>query len=122
MKTPAKIERRKFLQLTGLSGAGLALGYLLVSGKEPKIVQANIGDDSLEAEVNPYIFIDSKGNVTLYNNRPEMGQGTYESIPMIIAEELEVDIEKINIMPSPANESKYGDQAVFGSRSIRENY
>jgi isoquinoline 1-oxidoreductase beta subunit len=122
MKTPTKIERRKFLQLTAMSGAGVALGYMLVSGKDPKIVHVDIGDDSLEAEVNPYIFIDSKGKITLFNHRPEMGQGTYEAIPMIIAEELEVNIDDVNIMPSPANRDKYGDQMVVGSRSIGGNY
>lgn len=122
MKTPSKIARRKFLQLTAMSGAGVALGYLLVSGKEPKIVHINIGDDSLASEVNPYIFIDTKGKITLFNHRPEMGQGTYEAIPMIIAEELEVNIEDVNIMPSPANREKYGDQMVVGSRSMAGNY
>ena len=122
MKTPTKIARRKFLQLTAMSGAGVALGYMLVSGKDPKIVHVDIGDDSLEAEVNPYIFIDSKGKITLFNHRPEMGQGTYEAIPMIIAEELEVNIDDVNIMPSPANRDKYGDQMVVGSRSMAGNY
>jgi isoquinoline 1-oxidoreductase beta subunit len=122
MKTPSTIARRKFLQLTAMSGAGVALGYLLVSGKEPKIVHVNIGDDSLESEINPYIFIDNKGKITLFNHRPEMGQGTYEAIPMIIAEELEVNIEDVNIMASPANREKYGDQMVVGSRSMAGNY
>ena len=122
MKTPTKIARRKFLQLTAMSGAGVALGYMLVSGKEPKIVHVDIGDDSLEAEINPYIFIDSKGKITLFNHRPEMGQGTYEAIPMIIAEELEVNIDDVNIMPSPANREKYGDQMVVGSRNMAGNY
>jgi len=108
MKTPNKIARRKFLQLTAFSGAGVALGYMFASGKEPQIAHVNIGDDSLESEVNPYIFIDSKGKITLFNHRPEMGQGTYEAIPMIIAEELEVNIDDVNIMPSPANREKYG--------------
>jgi len=95
---------------------------MLVSGKDPKIVHVDIGDDSLEAEVNPYIFIDSKGKITLFNHRPEMGQGTYEAIPMIIAEELEVNIDDVNITPSPANREKYGDQMVVGSRSMAGNY
>ncbi len=122
MKTSSKIARRKFLKLSAMSGAGLALGYMFVSGKEPKIMHVDIGDDSLATEVNPYIFIDSKGKITIFNHRPEMGQGTYQAIPMIIAEELEVDIENVNIMPSPANCEKYGDQMVVGSRSINSNY
>src|ERR1017187_6182229 len=51
-----------------------------------------------------------------------MGQGTFEAIPMIIAEELEVDINTINIMPSAADRAKYGNQMVVGSQSIHSNY
>lgn len=58
----------------------------------------------------------------LYNHRPEMGQGTYQSIPMILAEELEVDIEKVEIRPSAANSELYGSQMVVGSRSIQSEF
>lgn len=118
MKT-SSIPRRKFLQITVLSGAGLAVGLSFIKD-EKKTSTGN--DESLPSEVNPYIFIDKSGRVTLYNHRPEMGQGTYETIPMIIAEELDVDINGVTILPSPADRDKYGDQAVYGSRSIRENY
>lgn len=105
-----------------MSGTFLALGYLSIFGKEPKIVNLDLEDEGLEMELNSYIFIDSDGKITLFNNRPEMGQGTYEAIPMIIAEELEADFANINIMPSPADRAKYGDQMVVGSRSIQSNY
>lgn len=122
MKTQNKLARRRFLQLAGISGAGLALGYTFLAGKAPVIVHVDEDDNSLASEVNPYIFIDDKGKITIYNQRPEMGQGTFTAIPMIIAEELEVRIDDITIMPSPADSEKYGDQAVYGSRSIQENY
>ncbi len=77
---------------------------------------------SPELALNPFIFIDSSGKIILYNHRPEMGQGTFEAIPMIIAEELEVDMNSITIMPSPADRKIYGDQMVVGSRSINGNY
>ena len=105
-----------------MSGTILALGYLSIFGQDPKIVNLDLVDEGPETELNPYIFIDSNGKITLFNHRPEMGQGTFEAIPMIIAEELEVDIATINIMPSPADRSKYGDQMVVGSRSIQSNY
>ncbi len=120
MKVSSKIPRRKFLKLSAISGTCLALGYISFSGKEPKIVNLDLED--LETELNPYIFIDNTGKITLFNHRPEMGQGTFQAIPMIIAEELDVDITNINIMPSPANRAKYGDQMVVGSRSIHSNY
>ena len=122
MKTAQKIQRREFIRLTALSGAALfVIGYLEVKGKEPQIANLS-GDESLGSKLNAYIFIDSSGKITIYNHRPEMGQGTFESIPMIIAEELEVDITKVDIMQSPASRKVYGDQMVVGSRSISGNY
>ena len=122
MKTVQPIKRREFIRLTALSGAALfVVGYFEVKGGPPQIANLS-GDESLGAKLNAYIFIDSTGKITIYNNRPEMGQGTFESIPMIIAEELEVDITKVNVMASPASRKVYGDQMVVGSRSISGNY
>jgi isoquinoline 1-oxidoreductase subunit beta len=122
MKISNTIPRRKFLKISALSGTFLALGHLSILGQQPKIVNLDLVDVDPEAELNPFVFIDSNGNITLLNNRPEMGQGTFEAIPMIIAEELEVDMNAINIVPSPADRSKYGDQMVVGSQSIHRNY
>ena len=102
MKTTKTIQRREFIRFTAMAGVSLfVIGYIDVRGKPPQIANLS-GEESLGAKMNAYIFIDSSGRITIYNNRPEMGQGTFESIPMIIAEELEVDINKVNIMPSPA--------------------
>src|ERR1700730_9958597 len=122
MKTANKIHRRKFIQLAAISaGAVLAVGYLPGIGKKSRIVNlSNTDEHSLE--LNQYIFIDSSGKITLFNHRPEMGQGTFQSIPMILAEELEVDINKVQIMQSPADRSKFGDQMVVGSRSIQSQF
>jgi isoquinoline 1-oxidoreductase subunit beta len=122
MKSKTRIPRRSFIRLTALSGASLfAIGFLQENGKEPEIVNLS-GEEILGARMNAYIFIDNLGMITIFNHRPEMGQGTFESIPMIIAEELEVDINGVNIMASPANRSLYGNQMVVGSQSIRSNY
>ncbi|MEO8414939.1 MAG: molybdopterin cofactor-binding domain-containing protein [Ginsengibacter sp.] len=122
MKFSSTIPRRKFLKISAISGTFLVLGYVSIFGKEATIVNLDLQDDSTESELSPFIFIDSKGKITLLNHRPEMGQGTFEAIPMIIAEELEVDMDTINIMPSPADRSKYGNQMVVGSQSIHGNY
>lgn len=122
METAQKIHRRDFIRSTALSGvAFFLLGYQDIEGEPLRIVQVS-GEDSLGTQINAYIYIDSSGRITLFNNRPEMGQGTFESIPMIIAEELEVDIEQFSIMASPADRKLYGDQMVVGSRSIAGNY
>lgn len=122
MKTSKIIQRREFIRIAAMSGAGIfVIGFIDVTGKPPQIANFS-GEEGLGAKMNAYIFIDSSGRITIYNNRPEMGQGTFESIPMIIAEELEVDIDKVNIMQSPASRKIYGDQMVVGSRSISGNF
>jgi len=121
MKFESKIPRRKFLKVSAISGACLALGFSIF-GEEPKIVNLNLETENPGIGLNPFIFIDNSGKIILYNHRPEMGQGTFEAIPMIIAEELEADINNVIIMPSPADRKIYGDQMVVGSRSINGNY
>lgn len=122
MDTTKKLHRRNFIRMTAVSaGAVLAVGYIPGGNLETTII--NFSDTGMPGlEMNQYIFIDSTGKITLFNHRPEMGQGTFQSIPMIIAEELEVDIEKVEIQQSPADRSKYGDQMVVGSRSIQSQF
>ncbi len=122
METTNKIHRRKFIRLAAMSaGAVLAVGYLPGTDKQSRIVNLSTADIP-GLGLNQYIFIDSSGKITLFNHRPEMGQGTFQAIPMILAEELEVDINKVEIMQSPADRSKYGDQMVVGSRSIQSQF
>lgn len=114
--------RREFIRLGSLSaGSVLALGFLPASGNEIEII--NLGSGTLPGtQLNAYIFIDGSGKITIYSHRPEMGQGTFQSMPMIIAEELEADIKNITIAASPADRSKYGDQNVSGSRSTQSQF
>jgi isoquinoline 1-oxidoreductase subunit beta len=122
MKTINRIHRRKFIRIAALAtGGGLLIGYLPSGDKKSRITNlSNISEPGLG--LNQYIFIDPSGKITLFNHRPEMGQGTFGSIPMILAEELEVDINKVEVMQSPADRSKYGDQMVVGSRSIQSQF
>src|SRR5579862_6222727 len=118
MKPFQKIPRRHFIRLAAVSGAAVFAIGVVQSKMNLPVIRNFSSDDSLGAKMNAYIFIDSSGKITILNHRPEMGQGTFESIPMIIAEELEVDINKVNILQAPASPSLYGDQMVVGSQSI----
>lgn len=115
------ISRRKFIQLTSATGAFLAIGCVPgVSGSET--VVSSLTDDPSKIDLNQFISIGTDGSIVLFNHRPEMGQGTYQSIPMILAEELEVDINKIEIRQSAASRDLYGSQMVVGSRSIQTEF
>jgi isoquinoline 1-oxidoreductase beta subunit len=112
------INRRDFIKFSGMTGAVLALGfYLPAKGKE--LLVGNLATQELE--LSPFILIETSGKITLINPRPDMGQGTFHSIPLLIAEELEVDIDKIEIRPSDGN-PKYGAQLSGGSGSVAASW
>jgi len=115
-----ELPRREFLKLTALSGAYLSV-CCAYGGDISEVVGIDLAD-GVDYPLNQFIVINSKGRTLLFNHRPEMGQGTYQSVPMILAEELEVDVNTIDILPSEANEKKYGNQNVVGSRSIQTEF
>lgn len=109
-------SRRDFLKASGLTTFGLALG---ISGFTKDASLKKITPAVLKLEINPFIIIDTAGNITLVNPRPDMGQGSTQAVPSLLAEELEVNLEKVQIIQSDGKE-KYGSQVSGGSSSVRE--
>ena len=116
------LSRKDFIRLAGLGGAALLLGlYLPSSAKEPQVITP----DQLEhenIELSAWILINTSGKVTIMCHRAEMGQGAYHSVAQIIAEELEVDLDKVNIEFATGNSKKFGSQVTGGSSTIRSSY
>ena len=115
------ISRRKFIQLTSATSAFLSIGWVAEAVGDDKLI-ARFTSDLSKVKLNQFISIGTDGSIILFSHRPEMGQGTYQSIPMILAEELEVDIDKVEIRASAANADLYGNQMVVGSRSIQTEF
>ena len=111
------LSRRGFLQAGAAAGGGLMLSLSLPFGNsEAKAADAFVP--------NAFIRIGSDGQIVLTMPYVEMGQGTYTSIPMLIAEELEVDLKQIRLEHAPPNEKLYanpllGVQATGNSNAIR---
>jgi isoquinoline 1-oxidoreductase subunit beta len=111
------LSRRGFLQAGAAAGGGLMLSLSLPFGnRESKAADAFIP--------NAFIRIGSDGQIVLIMPYVEMGQGTYTSIPMLIAEELEVDLKQVRLEHAPPNEKRYanpllGVQATGNSNAIR---
>jgi isoquinoline 1-oxidoreductase beta subunit len=121
METEA-ISRRSFIRVSGLAGTALCLGfYYSASAKEERLMHAADAEKS-GIQINAWINIDTEGKVTLTDHRAEMGQGSYQSVPQIIAEELEVDMKDINIIFGQGDNKKYGSQITGGSSTIRGSY
>lgn len=123
MKTSKQnISRRNFIKLSGLTGAAFSLGfYFPANSKEAQIINAEEAS-VLNIELNAWISIDTAGKVTIINHRSEMGQGSFQSVPQIIAEELEVDMNDIDIVFAQGSQTKYGSQITGGSSTIRGSY
>lgn len=121
METNA-ISRRNFLRVSGLAGTALCLGfYSSANAKEEQLIHAADAEKS-GIQMNAWINIDTDGKVTITDHRAEMGQGSYQSVPQIIAEELEVDMKDINIIFGQGDNKKYGSQITGGSSTIRGSY
>ncbi len=116
------LSRRNFIKLSGLTGAALTLGFhMSANGKEAEIIKMETAEN-LGIDLNAWISIDTSGKVTITNHRSEMGQGSWQSVPQIIAEELEVDLNKVNIIFAQGNNAKYGSQITGGSSTVRGTY
>jgi isoquinoline 1-oxidoreductase beta subunit len=114
------ISRRNFIRQTGLSGIALTLGLCMPSHGGSKIINlALIDTGSMGIELMSWISIEPSGIITIMSHRSEMGQGTFQAIPQIIAEELEVGMDQLRVNFAAANPKKYGPQPTEGSFSIR---
>uniref|UniRef100_A0AAU6WMV9 Molybdopterin cofactor-binding domain-containing protein n=1 Tax=Chryseobacterium endophyticum TaxID=1854762 RepID=A0AAU6WMV9_9FLAO len=107
MAKETDFSRRKFLQLAGLGGAALCLGIFPGISKASVITEGAALAENVE--MNAWIMINTAGKITLVDHRAEMGQGSYHSVPQIIAEELEVDLGQIEVIFAQGS-TKYGSQ------------
>jgi len=104
------INRRDFISLSAVSGLGLVIGIPNLSRAADSVVH-----------LHPLIRIGTDGRTTLYAQNPEMGQGVKTALPMIIAEELDVDWQSIAVEQADWD-SRLDNQFSGGSLSVRLNY
>lgn len=119
LRSVSTLSRRSFLWAGAAAGGGLLLRLSIP-------LAAGAAETEL-ADVyapNAFIRIDNDGRIVLIMPYVEMGQGTYTAIPMLLAEELEVDLEQVEIQHAPPDEKLYanpllGIQATGNSNAIR---
>ena len=109
------LDRRQFIKISALAGGGLLVASAL-DAAEPFVV-APIADFA----PNVFVSIAPSGAVTLIAPNSEMGQGIKTSLPMIIAEELDVAWEQVTVVQGDLNPA-YGRQFSVGSGSTVANY
>src|SRR4029450_4650875 len=113
------LSRRTFLVTGAAAGGGLLLGFYL-----PARIDAKAQATSNEVfRPNAFVRIRPDDSITLVMPQVEMGQGTYTSMPMLIAEELEVDLTRVSLEAAPPDDKLYanpliGFQVTGGSTSV----
>jgi isoquinoline 1-oxidoreductase beta subunit len=109
------VNRRNFLQVTAMSGGGMLLGLV------PKTALLAQGQPQAPLTPSAFIKIASDGVVTLVSRNPEIGQGIKTMLPMLIAEELEVDWKTVKVEQGDLD-AKYGVQFTGGSFAASNNW
>jgi len=142
METKDKVSnsRRGFMKAGAVAGGGLVFGFSLFgcsrdgkdaqNDRKEKPSETAVGQAATAASEpaglahDAFIRIDREGIVTLIIHKVEMGQGTFTSMPMLLAEELGADLSKVKLEQAPADNSLYADpllggQVTGGSTSVR---
>src|SRR5271170_689036 len=114
-------SRRDFMK--GVAAGGFLLAFY-VPARAVNEPEQKPTDTKGKFAPNAFIRIDKTGTTTLVMPQVEMGQGVYTGVAMILAEELDADVAKINLEHAPPNEKLYtnpllGIQATGGSTSLR---
>lgn len=112
-------SRRSFLRSSFIAGGGLMLSFsgMAKLSLEDKINEADLPDEWFE--LTGYIKITPDNIIKILNPNPEFGQNVMTSLPMIVAEELDVDWQKVVIEMGPHDNTKLGPQFTGGSNSVR---
>jgi isoquinoline 1-oxidoreductase subunit beta len=111
------LNRRAFLKMTGMAGPGLILGINLVNASWAK----GSAPETNYFEPSAFLRIGTDNTIRIIAKNPEIGQGVKTSLPQIIAEELDVDWEKIEVVQANFD-ARLGDQFAGGSTAIKENF
>jgi len=120
MTNETTVSRRAFLQASTIATGGLILGVALPA------LRSEAQAAGLLHTPNAWVHIADDNTITLLSARSEMGQGVYTSMPMLIAEELNVNIRKIHVAIAPPGaaykNALLGAQITGGSTSVRDGW
>ena len=114
MNNSTTINRRAFIQSSGLALGGLTIAVSIPSG----VLRAGDGQDFAPS---PFLHIAPNGDTTLWCGRCEMGQGISTALPAAVADELEADWSRVTVLQGDGDK-KYGPQATGGSNSINQMF
>jgi len=114
------LSRRSFLGAIPAAGLILAVGVprFALAADEPKYGADSMPHGAVDDPL-AFVAIGTDGTVTITCHRQEMGQGVRTSLPMVVADELEADWNRVRVRQAQADEGQFGNQDTDGSRSVR---
>ena len=115
------INRRSFLKASALAGGGMVLGFNWTAAFG-QATSALSGVPEEWYDINAFLKIAGDGRVTIMSPNPEIGQNVKTSMPMLVAEELDVDWEDVIVEQADLDTAKYSRQVAGGSQSIRQGW
>ncbi|MHA8057257.1 xanthine dehydrogenase family protein molybdopterin-binding subunit [Aquirufa nivalisilvae] len=121
MKKQSHISRRSFLQSAALSGGGFMLSFTYFSSfaSSGKTVQSGV---ATQYEINGFVKITSDNIIQIMSPNPEGGQGVKTSMPMIVAEELDVNWKQVQVIQADLDTKHFTRQYIGGSQAIHQGW
>src|SRR6185295_9836928 len=117
-----QLDRRSFFKISTLAGGGVMIGMYTGSAAETLLAQGRGGGGGAAAtNPNVYITINPDNTFTVIAKNPETGQGIKNALPMLIADEFDVDWNQVDVQQADLD-MKYGQQIEGGSTAIPSNY
>jgi isoquinoline 1-oxidoreductase subunit beta len=113
------ISRRSFFKTSALASGGILIGISFLNSCSPKAeVPVDIADITFN-DFNAFIRISDDGKVTIFSPNPEIGQGVKTSLPMLIAEELDVAWKDVFVEQGKLDTDHFQNQFAGGSNGVR---
>jgi len=114
-------NRRSFLKSSALAGGGMMLGFSWLASCNPTPAQLKAMPKEW-FDINAFLKIGDNGMVTIMSPNPEIGQNVKTAMPMIVAEELDIDWNNVIVEQAPLNTDIFQRQLAGGSQSIRASW
>lgn len=122
MTTTFRADRRDFLRVSAIAGGGLLLGSYIESVGALEAFAAPAGTPLAETALSAFIRMTPDGIVTIVAKNPEIGQGVKNMLPMLIADELDVEWKNVRVEQGDLDTNKFQGQSAGGSTATPNNW
>jgi isoquinoline 1-oxidoreductase beta subunit len=118
------LDRRSFVQIGATAAGGFFVAVMIPASAEARNPDAAVrrrGAKAAASQIGAFVEVDTDGTVTIAAKNPEIGTGTKTSLPMIVAEELDVAWENVRVVQAPLDR-RFGSQFTGGSTGVSSNW